>query len=65
MKHKIMVATTNPGKIAELRELLNTDAVLLSLKDFDGIAEVPETGDTFADNARIKALGICSGDGAV
>lgn len=57
MKHKILVATTNPGKIAELKELLNIDAALLSLKDFDGIAELPETGNTFAENARIKALG--------
>ena len=44
MRHKILVATTNPGKIAELSALLNINAELLGLKEFDGLAEVPETG---------------------
>jgi len=65
MKHKILVATTNPGKIAELHELLPTEMTLMGLNDFDAIAEVPETGDTFAENARIKALGYAQATGLV
>jgi XTP/dITP diphosphohydrolase len=63
MKHKILVATTNPGKIAELHELLPTEMTLMGLNDFGDIAEVPETGDTFAENARIKALGYAQATG--
>jgi XTP/dITP diphosphohydrolase len=63
MKHKILVATTNPGKIAELHELLPSDIILLGLKDFDAIEEVPEHGASFAENARIKALGYAQATG--
>ncbi len=63
MTHKILVATTNPGKIAELNELLRINAILMGLKDFDDVAEVPEDGDTFAENARIKALGYARATG--
>ena len=54
---KILVATTNPGKIAEIRAMLDFDIEWLGLSDFSDIAEVPETGRTFAENARAKALG--------
>ena len=63
MKNKILVATTNPGKVTELNELLNIDAELVSLQDFDDMTEVPETGETFAENARIKALGYAQATG--
>ena len=63
MKHKILVATTNPGKIAELHELLPGEITLMGLKDFDAIEEVPEHGDSFAENARIKALGYAQATG--
>jgi XTP/dITP diphosphohydrolase len=56
-RKKILVATTNPGKIAELRALLGADVQWLSLSDFDKIAEIEEDGATFAENARKKALG--------
>jgi XTP/dITP diphosphohydrolase len=65
MKHKILVATTNPGKIAELHELLPAELTLMGLNDFGDIAEVPETGETFAENARIKALGYAQATGLV
>ncbi|MFC1676383.1 XTP/dITP diphosphatase [Planctomycetota bacterium] len=60
MKQKILVATTNPGKIAELRALLDDCFEWLSLADFAGIEEVEEDGATFADNARKKALGYAN-----
>jgi XTP/dITP diphosphohydrolase len=61
---KLVVATTNPGKLREITGILsdltrNDDArriELVSLAEFPGIAEPEETGETFAENARLKAL---------
>ncbi|MHC4337535.1 MAG: XTP/dITP diphosphatase [Planctomycetota bacterium] len=63
MGRKILVATTNPGKIAELRALLGDDVQWLSLSDFGGIVEIEEDGVTFAENARKKALGYAKAAG--
>jgi XTP/dITP diphosphohydrolase len=60
---KILVATTNPGKIAELGAMLDIDAELLGLADFKGIVEIEEDGATFAENARKKALGYAKATG--
>ena len=57
MRHKILVASTNPGKIAELRAMLDADVQWLGLSDFKTIGEIEEDGATFAENARKKALG--------
>jgi XTP/dITP diphosphohydrolase len=60
---KILVATTNPGKIAELKAMLGGDVQWLSLADFGNIAEIEEDGKTFAENARRKALGYAKATG--
>ena len=57
MTRKILVATTNPGKAAELKAMLDLDVKWLSLADFPGIPEVREDGTTFIENASKKALG--------
>jgi XTP/dITP diphosphohydrolase len=62
-KHKILVATTNPGKVAELKSLLDADVEWKCLADFGPIAEVEEDGLTFAENARKKALGYSEATG--
>ena len=50
-----MIATHNPGKLAEMRELLAPHGVeAISAGDL-GLAEPEETGESFAANARIKA----------
>jgi len=54
-KHTILVATTNAGKVRELRSMLDADVQWKTLADFPGIGEVIENGATFADNARKKA----------
>jgi len=54
---KILVATTNPGKLSEISEMLDFGIDWLSLKDFPDIKEIKEDGKTFAENARKKALG--------
>ncbi len=54
----LLIATSNPGKVAELKELLDEHPLsLCDLADFPGILEVDETGQTFNDNARLKARG--------
>lgn len=66
MKHKILVATTNPGKMRELSEMLSelADQIQwLSLKDFPNAVEVEEDGATFAENAAKKALGYAQQTG--
>ncbi len=57
MRRKILIATTNPGKIAELRAMLDADVEWLGLNDFEDISEIEEDGQTFAENARKKAIG--------
>jgi len=63
MKREILIATTNPGKIAELSSMLEADVRWVSLADFDGIAEIEEDGTTFAENARKKASGYAQATG--
>jgi len=60
---KILVATTNPGKIAELKALLGADVQWLSLSDLETTAEIEEDGTTFAENARKKALAYAKATG--
>jgi XTP/dITP diphosphohydrolase len=53
---RLLIATTNPGKIREIRGILAGIPIeLASLDEFPGIAEPEETGATFAENARLKA----------
>ena len=54
---KILVASTNPGKLKELREMLGGDIEWVGLSDFPGVSEIEEDGQTFAENARKKAIG--------
>jgi XTP/dITP diphosphohydrolase len=54
---RLLVATTNPGKIREIRQVLDgLPLELVTLADLPAIAEPGETGLTFAANARDKAL---------
>ena len=53
----LLIATTNPGKIREIKGILSGVPIeLKTLDDFPGIPEPEETGSTFAENARLKAL---------
>ncbi len=64
----IVLATGNAGKIRELSALLAEhypDMRVLGLKDFPQIGEIPETGATFEENARIKALAVARATGLV
>ncbi len=53
----LLVATTNAGKLREIAGILDgLPLTLLTLRDRPGIPEPEETGHTFAENARLKAL---------
>ena len=53
---KLVIATHNPGKLAEMRELLAPHGVEAISAGELGLDEPEETGDTFRANARIKAV---------
>lgn len=56
---KIIFATTNEGKMKEIREILkDLDIELLSLKDVGLNPDIEENGKTFEENAIIKAKAV-------
>ena len=64
---RLLLATRNPGKLAELRRILAADGParvqVLGLADVPEYPEAPETAATFADNALAKARGAVSATG--
>jgi len=53
---RLLIATTNPGKVREYRALFaGLDLDLVGLKDVGIEVDVEETGDTYAANAELKA----------
>jgi XTP/dITP diphosphohydrolase len=53
----IVIATRNPGKLREFQSLLlPLDSDILSLADMSVVEDFAESGQTFAENARIKAV---------
>jgi XTP/dITP diphosphohydrolase len=54
---QLVIATRNSGKLREFRDLLlPLKCVVLSLTDMSIDADVEESGSSFAENARLKAL---------
>lgn len=63
---RVVLATRNPHKLAELRRILDETAVEVALVGVDGFPEVPdvpETGATFAENALLKARAVARATG--
>jgi XTP/dITP diphosphohydrolase len=61
---KLLVATNNPGKVREFEELLVGLPFEVTFPAREGIAlEVEESGATFEDNARLKALAYARASG--
>ncbi|MBN2224344.1 MAG: XTP/dITP diphosphatase [Deltaproteobacteria bacterium] len=64
-RSEIVIATKNRGKVAEIRQIMEElgllDAIdVLCLADFPDYPDVEETGDTFEENALIKARAAAS-----
>jgi XTP/dITP diphosphohydrolase len=71
---RLVLATHNPHKVVELREILadvvrergldlDLDRAVVGVDDFDGLEDVVENGATFAANALLKAHAVCAATG--
>lgn len=64
MKHRIIFATGNEGKMREIRLILaDLGLEILSMKEAGAVVDIEEDGTTFAENAEIKARAVwnCTG----
>ncbi len=53
----VLIATSNAGKLREIRRLTASSPInWLGLESFPALADAIESGTTFAQNARLKAL---------
>ncbi len=63
---ELLIATNNPGKVSEIKDLLQELKLTLLTLDQAGISvEVAETGHSYADNALIKARAFCHSSGKI
>lgn len=66
MEHKIVFATSNVGKMKEIREILKgLGTEILSLKEAGVDVEIVEDGDSFEENAMIKAKTVWEKTGGI
>lgn len=59
MTNDIVLATSNSGKIREIRDMLSEWGLCLKPSNI----EIEETGHSYRDNARLKAIGIAQATG--
>jgi len=63
---KIIIATSNEGKMKEFRSLLaHKDVEIVSMKEAGINIEIDENGTTFEENAAIKAKTVCDYSGCL
>ena len=56
-RHNLVLATSNRGKLREIRHYLaGLPFTLLTLKDIGAVEDVEERGQNFLENARLKSL---------
>ena len=60
---RVVIATHNPGKLVEMRELLAPFGIAAVSAGDLGLAEPDETGTMFCENAAIKALAAATASG--
>jgi XTP/dITP diphosphohydrolase len=63
---KLLIATNNPGKVREYRDLLEDLPITIEITypAQEGLVlEVEESGETFEENARLKALAFAQASG--
>lgn len=62
----LLLGTTNANKVREIRPLFAGTAItLITLADVPPVAEPAETGSSFWENARIKALAYAAATGRI
>ena len=54
----LLVATRNPHKTRELQQILGSDFTVRDLRAHSEISEIAETGTSFEENAKLKALAV-------
>jgi len=52
------VATRNPHKTRELQQILGSEFTVRDLRAYPEISEIAETGTSFEENAKLKALAV-------
>ncbi|ATG97447.1 RdgB/HAM1 family non-canonical purine NTP pyrophosphatase [Mesoplasma lactucae] len=57
-KEEIWIATENEGKIQEFKQMLGNDYDVKSLLDLPEKLDIEENGETFEQNALIKAMAL-------
>jgi XTP/dITP diphosphohydrolase len=61
---RLVIATNNPGKVVEFRDLLEGCGwEVVAPADIGVSVDVEETGATYSDNARLKAQAFCRASG--
>ncbi|BCX48271.1 non-canonical purine NTP pyrophosphatase [Haloferula helveola] len=64
-KPRLVVATRNAHKTAEIREMIGDRFEVLDATSFPDLPEVEETGSTFLENATLKAVSVSRGIGGL
>lgn len=54
----LLLATRNAHKTEEIRQILGDRFSITDVRSFPELPEIEETGSTFLENARLKAMGI-------
>ena len=63
-RERLLIATNNPHKVTEFHRLLGgADVTLVTPAEAGVEVEVEETGETFEENARLKARAFCAASG--
>ena len=63
-RETLLIATNNAHKVTELRRILgDADVTLVTPADAGITLDVEETGETFEENARLKARAFCAASG--
>lgn len=61
---RMVLASKNPKKLTEMRQILTEKGVEVVLESEVGVdVEVEETGSTFEENARLKAESVMKASG--
>ena len=64
--HSLLLATNNKGKVAEIKALLEgTGITLLTPVELGLALEIPEDGQTYAENASTKATAFSQASGMI